>query len=156
MSSKKKKKQCKVCCSRCANSTQQQHLLNSFLECNPSLLWQQQRLANGHTETQLSVTKSLLCIQTHQADWSLDSPSSWQVKEEISEPSFSIRRWTQFEMTSLYTEKWGKKVFKKGKLWVIFIFFQSTSYSYRFYPMDYIPFVPLSFKTILMWMFLNS
>lgn len=48
------------------------------------------------------------------------------------------------EMSHLYTTKDRRseeKVFKKGKMVVIFISSQSTSYSYRFNPMDYIIFV---------------
>lgn len=84
---------------RCvAPVVRQQHLLHSFPECNPSLLWDW--LADGHTETQTSVTKSVLCKETHRRQmgvWTLRAHD----EEEMSGASLSIWKREQFRMTHL-------------------------------------------------------
>lgn len=123
-----------------------------------------QRLANGHTE--ISVTKKPpVQRKTADADESLDAPKSWQVKEDTSEPFLSLWEWQQIKMTHLYTTT-DQKSEEKGKLLIIFFFLlltffffftpQSTSYSYRFNPMDYILFCSFISLLYLRECFWNS
>lgn len=83
-------------------------------------------------------------VHANTSDWSLDAPRSWQVKVDTSETVFPRRGGGSGSPWRTCTRQRIRKVrikeSKKGKLLVIFYFFQSTSYSYRFNPMDYIPF----------------
>lgn len=112
------KKRCKVRCSRRANSTQRQHLLNSFLECNPLLLWQQRRLANGHMDTRTSVTKSLLCRETH---WTQRRAWTLRANGERRRKRLSPLKWHTCVQQRI--RKVRKRCWRRENCWLFLIFF---------------------------------
>lgn len=98
-----------------------------------------------HGDTRQVRLKRLPRAETQRAaDESLDSPSSRQVEEEASEPPRSTWKSSSLKRHNKRIREARKRCLRRENCWFFLFFFQSTSYSYRLNPMDYILFVPLS------------